>query len=70
MCLRMDNNDEFCSVEFDRFCKDIWIERHKTTPYKSQQNGFVERMHITLMERDRSMMSTVLALNKIFGLRQ
>ena len=55
--MRTDNSGEFCSAEFDRFCKDHGIERHKTTPYTPQQNGVAERMNRTLMERARSMLS-------------
>ena len=58
-CLRTNNGGEFCSTEFDRFCKDYGIERHKTTPYTPQQNGVVERMNRTLTERARSMLSGV-----------
>ena len=56
-CLRTDNGGEFCSTEFEQFCKEQGIERHKTTPYTPQQNGVVERMNRTLMEKARSMLS-------------
>eukprot|EP00253_Pinus_taeda_P008927 PITA_08927 len=56
-CLRTDNGGEFNSKEFDSYCKDAGIERHKTTVYTSQQNGVVERMNRSLLERARSMMS-------------
>ena len=36
-CLRIDNGGKFCSAEFDRFCKDHGIQRHKTTPYTPQK---------------------------------
>lgn len=58
-CLRTDNGGEFCSAEFDRFCKHHGIERHKTTPYTPQQNGVAERMNRTLMVRATSMSSGV-----------
>ena len=32
-CLRTDNGGEFTSKEFDSYCKDAGIERHKTTIY-------------------------------------
>jgi transposase InsO family protein len=57
--LRTDNGGEFCSTEFDKFCKENGIERHKTTPYTPQQNGVAEWMNRTLMERARSMLSGV-----------
>eukprot|EP00253_Pinus_taeda_P021493 PITA_21493 len=55
--LRTDNGGEFCSKEFEEFCKKCGIARQKTTPYTPQQNGVAERMNKTLMERARSMLS-------------
>eukprot|EP00253_Pinus_taeda_P025205 PITA_25205 len=57
--LRTDNGGEFCSKEFEEFCKNCGIARQKTTPYTPQQNGVVERMNKTLMERVRNMLSGV-----------
>eukprot|EP00253_Pinus_taeda_P034553 PITA_34553 len=54
--LRTDNGGEFCSKEFEEFCK-CGIARQKTTPYTPQQNGVTERMNKTLVERARSMLS-------------
>eukprot|EP00253_Pinus_taeda_P016451 PITA_16451 len=54
---RTDNGGEFCSKEFEEFCKKCGISRQRTTPYTPQQNGVVERMNKTLMERARSMLS-------------
>jgi transposase InsO family protein len=56
-CLRTDNGGEFTSMEFENYCKEFGIDRHKTTPYTPQQNGFFERMNMTLLERERSMLS-------------
>jgi transposase InsO family protein len=56
-CLRYDNGGEFTSMEFENYCKDFGICRHKTTTYTPQQNGFAERMNMTLLERARSMLS-------------
>eukprot|EP00253_Pinus_taeda_P031288 PITA_31288 len=56
-CLRTDNGGEFISKEFDNYCKDAGIERHNTTVYTPQQNGVVEHMNMTLLERARSMLS-------------
>ena len=58
-CLRTDNGGEFTSKEFDNYCKDVGIKRHKTTVYTPQQNGVSERMNKTLLERARSMLSNV-----------
>ena len=57
--LRTDNGGEFCSKEFEEFCKKCGISRQKTTPYTPQQNGVAERMKNTLMEMARSMLSGV-----------
>ena len=57
--LRTDNGGEFCSKEFEEFCKKCGIAWQKTTPYTPEQNGVAERMNKTLMERARSMLSGV-----------
>jgi hypothetical protein len=57
--LRTDNDGELYGNEFEEFCKKCGIARHKTTPYTPQQNGVVERMNRTLMEKTRSMLSGV-----------
>eukprot|EP00253_Pinus_taeda_P006902 PITA_06902 len=56
-CLRTDNGGEFTSVEFEKYCKDEGIVRHKTIVYTPQQNGVAEHMNQTLKERARSMIS-------------
>ena len=56
-CLRTDNGGEFTSVEFEQYCKDEGIVRHKTVAY-TQQNGVAEHMNQTLMERARSMITS------------
>jgi len=55
--LRIDNGGEFCSKEFEEFCKNCAIAQQKTTPYITKQNGVAERMNKMLMERARSMFS-------------
>eukprot|EP00253_Pinus_taeda_P033936 PITA_33936 len=57
--LRTDNGGEFCSKEFEEFCKKCGIARQRTTPYTPEQNGVAERMKKALMERARSMLSGV-----------
>jgi transposase InsO family protein len=57
--LRTDNGEEFCGNEFEELCKKCGIARHKTTPYTTQHNGFLERMNKTLMEKSRCMLSGV-----------
>ena len=56
-CLRNDNGGEFTSKEFDNYCNEAGIKRHKTIVYTPQQNGVVERMNRTRLERARSMLS-------------
>jgi transposase InsO family protein len=56
-CLRTDNGGEFTFVEFENYCKEARIERHKTTIYTPQQNGVVECMNRNLLERARSMLN-------------
>ena len=55
--VRTDNSGEFCSKEFEEFCKKCGKTRQKTTPYTPQQNGVAERMNNMLMERERIMLS-------------
>ena len=54
--LRTDNGLEFLNYEFDQFCKDESVFRHKTVPYTPQQNVLAERMNRTLLERVRCML--------------
>ncbi|KAK9190434.1 hypothetical protein WN943_019039 [Citrus x changshan-huyou] len=50
--LRTDNRLEYCSNEFDEFCKRLGIARHKTVRHTPQQNGLAERMNRTLIEKE------------------
>ena len=43
-----DNGTQFCSSDFKKFCKQHNIQEIKTSPYRPQSNGLVERMHATL----------------------
>lgn len=52
-----DNGLEFCSSDFNEFCTNHGIARHKTIPRNPQQNGVAERMIRTLLERARCMLS-------------
>ena len=54
--LRTDNGLEFVSEQFNEFCRKIGIKRHKTVPHTPQQNGLVERMNRTILERVRCML--------------
>jgi len=55
--LRTDNGMEFCSSEFNQFCKEHGIARHHTVRHTPQQNGVAERMNQTLLEKARCMLS-------------
>ncbi len=48
---RTNNGLEYCSGEFDEFCKNDEIVRHRTVQETPQQNGVAERMNMTLLER-------------------
>jgi transposase InsO family protein len=47
--LRTDNGGEFY--------KKYGIARNNTTPYTPQHNGFAERINMTLMEKERNILS-------------
>ncbi|KAL5766903.1 hypothetical protein ACOSP7_017520 [Xanthoceras sorbifolium] len=55
--LRTDNGLEFCQGDFNEFCKNEGIVRHLTVRGTPQQNGVAERMHRTLLEKVRCMLS-------------
>jgi len=40
--LRKDNGREFCSKEFEEFCKKCGIAQQKTTPHTPTKNGVAE----------------------------
>lgn len=54
--LRTDNGLEFCSEEFNKFCKEEGIVRHHTCVRRPQQNGVAERYNRTILERTRCML--------------
>lgn len=49
-CLRSDNDGEYDSKEFKRFCADNKIRIIRFVPNRPQQNGIAERMNRTLTE--------------------
>ena len=53
-CLRTDRGGEFCSKEFDEFCRTHGIKRQLTASYTPQQNGVAERRNQTIMNLVRS----------------
>lgn len=56
-CLRSENGLEFCNQKFDKLCSETGVKRHKTCPYTPQQNGVVERMNRSIMDKVRSMLT-------------
>ncbi|KAJ0489574.1 putative RNA-directed DNA polymerase [Helianthus annuus] len=54
--LRTDNGLEFCNHLFDQYCKKHGIARHLTNVGTPQQNGLVERMNRTLLNKVRCML--------------
>ncbi|GKV16510.1 hypothetical protein SLEP1_g27143 [Rubroshorea leprosula] len=63
--LRTDNGLEYCNGEFDTFCKNNEIVRHRTVRMTPQQNDVAERMNRTLLERAQCMLSNA-GLSKDF----
>ncbi|UYV65505.1 hypothetical protein LAZ67_3004542, partial [Cordylochernes scorpioides] len=55
--IRTDNGLEFCSKEWDTFCKSVGIVHEHTMTYTPQQNGVAERMNRTLLDLVRSTIS-------------
>ncbi|KAL4580653.1 hypothetical protein LXL04_016853 [Taraxacum kok-saghyz] len=51
--LRTDNGGEYTSDPFNEVCKKEGIVRHLTVPRSPQQNGVVERLNRTLLEKVR-----------------
>ncbi|KAD4386240.1 hypothetical protein E3N88_26409 [Mikania micrantha] len=51
--VRTDNGLEFFCGWFNKFCKDYGIARHLTMPGNPQQNGIVERMNRTLLNKGK-----------------
>ena len=55
--LHTDNGMEFCSEEFNSYCKSKGMVRHYTVPYTPQQNGVAKRMNRTIISKARCMLS-------------
>ena len=54
-CLKSDNRGEYYDVKFEEFYASRGIYRVKTVPENPHQNGVVECINKTIMERARSM---------------
>ena len=51
-----DNGGEFCSNEFECFFRENGIKQEKTVPKSPEQNGILERLNRTLIEKVRTML--------------
>lgn len=54
--LRTDNGGEYCSTDFNGYCKNNGIKHQLTTAYTPQQNGVAERMNRTLIEKAKCLL--------------
>jgi transposase InsO family protein len=57
--LRLDNEGEYTSKDFDSFCRDIGIRRAPTIPYISQENGVTERKNKSIIETTKAMIHDI-----------
>jgi transposase InsO family protein len=55
LCYLVTDNGELCLGEMTRWCAERSITHQLTAPYTSAQNGRVERLHRTLMNKARTM---------------
>ena len=55
-CLRTDNGGEYTSNKFKSYCSEKGIRHAKIVPGTPQQNGVVERMNRTIVEKVRCML--------------
>ena len=52
-----NNGLEFCNIEFNSFCNQHGITRHRTCPETPQQNGLAKCMNRTILEKVRCMLN-------------
>ena len=55
--LRTDNGGEYCSDEFEQFCKGEGVHHELMVPKTPEQNGVAERINHTLVKAVRSMLA-------------
>lgn len=53
---RSDNGGEFCNEAFRKFLLENGIVHQTTTPYTPEQNGMLERMNRTVVEKARCLL--------------
>ena len=66
--LKTDNGLEFVNEEFENFCVQKGILRHKTVRYTLQQNSLAEMMNNTVLEKVRCMLLSA-NLQRAFGVK-
>ena len=49
--LRTDNGLEYFSKQFNKFCRENGITKHKTVKQNPQQNGLAKHMNGTILEK-------------------
>jgi len=54
--LRSDNGGEYTSNEFNKFCKEAWINKELIVSFNPLQNGVAERKNWTMLEADNAML--------------
>jgi transposase InsO family protein len=54
--IRSDNGGEFIGKEWTPLLVRLGIQRHRTSPYTSHQNGIVERLNRTIGDSTRAML--------------
>ena len=55
LCYLVTENGELRSNKIAQWCSECGIIHQFTTPYTSAQNGRIERLHRTLMNKARAM---------------
>ena len=58
---------EFTSVSFCKYCNELGMQRHLTTPYSPQQNGVVECQNQTIVGIVRSLLMMAKMLGRFWG---
>lgn len=62
--LRTGNNLEFCGENFNSFCGNEGIQRHKTLRHTLQKYGVAQKLNRTIMEMVRCQLSDALLPEK------
>ena len=65
-CLRTNNGLEFCGEKFSNFYGNQGIVWHRTVKSMPQQNGLVERINRTILERAKCMLINARLLAKFW----